>query len=237
MSDFRRWVEHFERNAAGHALADTAIPFGSGCALAAGPRAALTASVQRFQIGESGDGTQLLRKAARHGDPGYLQAAQLFVAEEQQHADLLGRLLDHLGAAPLTRHWSDTVFVALRRALGLRTELMVLTVAEVVALSYYAALAEAAPDAATRAVAARILADERSHVPFQCDRLTAAFAGARAPVRLLARALWWLTALATAVVVAADHRPALRLLGYPPSVFVRDVLGDFAAVVATVLAR
>lgn len=39
----------------------------------------------------------------------------------------------------MSRHWSDAIFVRLRRLLGLRTELMVLTVAEVVALSYYGA--------------------------------------------------------------------------------------------------
>ncbi|WP_309113633.1 hypothetical protein [Saccharothrix sp.] len=35
--------------------------------------------------------------------------------------------------------WSDAVFVRLRRALGPRLELMVLLIAEVVALGYYRA--------------------------------------------------------------------------------------------------
>jgi hypothetical protein len=43
-------------------------------------------SVRRFQLGESGDGEQLLRKAALAGDQDHLIAAKLFVAEEQQHA-------------------------------------------------------------------------------------------------------------------------------------------------------
>jgi hypothetical protein len=38
-----------------------------------------------------------LRKAAKAGDPEYLRAARLFVAEEQQHAALLLRLLGYLG--------------------------------------------------------------------------------------------------------------------------------------------
>jgi hypothetical protein len=46
----------------------------------------------------------------------------------------------------MSRHWSDVVFVRLRRLMGLRTELMVLTVAEVVALSYYGGLAQSGPD-------------------------------------------------------------------------------------------
>ena len=40
--------------------------------------------VRRFQLGESGDGRQLMRNAARSGDPEYLQAIGLFVGEEQQ---------------------------------------------------------------------------------------------------------------------------------------------------------
>ena len=76
----------------------------------------------------------------------YLRAAELFVAEEQQHAALLLRLLGYLDGQPMRTHWSDAVFVRLRRLMGLRTELMVLTVAEVVALSYYGGLAEAGPD-------------------------------------------------------------------------------------------
>ena len=54
------------------------------------------------------------------GDPSYARAVRGFVAEEQAHAALLGRLLERLGVAPLAGHWSDTAFVRLRRALGLR---------------------------------------------------------------------------------------------------------------------
>src|SRR6201999_3062615 len=104
---------------------------------------------------------------------------------------------------------SDSVFVRLRRLMGLRTELMVLTVAEVVALSYYGGLAKSGPDAVVRAVAARIVADEHPHVSFQQDRLRAGFAGSRLAVRLLAFGFWWLTAIGATVVVAFDHGPLL----------------------------
>src|SRR6478672_4429129 len=95
----------------------------------------------------------------------------------------------------MRRHWSDAVFVRLRRLMGLRTELMVLTVAEVVALSYYGGLAADGPDPVVRAVAARIVADEHPHVRFQRDRLRAGFAESRIALRLLALAFWWMTAI------------------------------------------
>ena len=235
VGEFGLWVEHFEQNEHVHAKTDAAIAFDGGCEIPDPVRRPLVESIRRFQLGESGDGEQLLRKAARAGDPEYLRAAEIFVAEEQQHAALLLRLLGYLGGQPMRKHWSDAVFVRLRRLMGLRTELMVLTVAEVVALSYYGGLADAGPDAVVRAVAARIVADEHPHVRFQQDRLRAGFAesgiaSAGAGLRVL--------------VADGDRRdrrgrvrprPAARR--DRPHAFIRDVLADFAKVVAAVLRR
>ena len=234
---FGLWVQHFEQNAHVHAMADAAIAFDDPCDIPDSVRRPLIESARRFQLGESGDGEQLLRKAARAGDREYLRAAELFVAEEQQHAALLLRLLGYLDGQPMRKHWSDAVFVRLRRLMGLRTELMVLTVAEVVALSYYGGLANAGPDGVVRAVAARIVADEHPHVQFQQDRLRAGFAESRVGARALAFAFWWLTAIGATVVVAFDHGPLLDAIGYRRTRFIRDVLADFAKVVAAVLRR
>jgi hypothetical protein len=213
ISQFGPWIDHFEQNATVHAHVDATIDFDGNCAVPEAVRRPLIASVRRFQLGESSDGLQLLRKAARAGDPEYLRAAELFVAEEQQHAALLLRLLGYLGGEPMRRHWSDAAFVRLRRLMGLRTELMVLTVAE------------------------RIVADEHPHVRFQQQRLQAGFARSGIALRSLAFGLWWLTAIGATVVVALDHGPLLRAIGYRRVRFVRDVLGDFANVVADVLHR
>jgi hypothetical protein len=234
---FGAWVEHFEENVMVHAQVDAAIDFEGVCHVPDPVRRPLIESIRRFQLGESGDGAQLLRKAQQAGDPEYHCAAKLFVAEEQQHAALLLHLLGYLDGEPMHRHWSDAVFVRLRRLMGLRTELMVLTVAEVVALSYYGGLAVDAPDPVVRAVAARIVDDEHPHVRFQRDRLRAGFADSGVPMRALAFTLWWLTAIGATVVVAMDHGPLLDAIGYRRSRFVRDVLGDFAKVVADVLRR
>ncbi|MYS73820.1 ferritin-like domain-containing protein, partial [Streptomyces sp. SID5926] len=87
---------------------------------------AVWAGIQRFQVGEDGDGANLVAKAEEAGDADYARAVRLFVAEEQNHARLLARLLAAGGRPTLSGHWSDTVFVRLRRLLGLRTELLVL---------------------------------------------------------------------------------------------------------------
>ena len=237
VGEFGLWVDHFEQNDHVHARTDAAIEFEGRCEIPDAVRRPLIESIRRFQLGESGDGEQLLGKAQRAGDPEYFRAAQLFVAEEQQHAALLLRLLGYLDGRPMGRHWSDAAFVRLRRMMGLRTELMVLTVAEVVALSYYGGLAAAAPDAVVRAVAARIVADEHPHVHFQQDRLRAGFARSGIASRALAFGFWWLTAVGATVVVAIDHGPLLDAIGYRRTRFIRDVLADFAKVVAAVLRR
>ncbi|WP_410632580.1 ferritin-like domain-containing protein [Amycolatopsis sp. cmx-4-83] len=183
-------------------------------------------SIQRFQVGEAGDGANLIAKA---GSGDYLAAVKLFVAEEQNHARMLAELLAAAGVPTIGAHWSDTVFVRLRRALGLRLELMVLLIAEVVALRYYRALRDGGGDPLLTEVAARILADEERHVPFHCHRLRGEFPKA---VRALVFGAWRVLLLGVTITVAADHGRALRQLGVGRREFTVDVLAAFDAALA-----
>ncbi|MFJ7268630.1 ferritin-like domain-containing protein [Streptomyces sp. NPDC099050] len=192
----------------------------------------LIRSLQRFQVGEDGDGSALIGKADRAGDPVYARAVRLFVAEEQNHARMLALLLEAGGAGTLAGHWSDTVFVWLRRLLGLRVELLVLMVAEVVALRYYRAVRDGAADPLASEVAGRILTDEERHVPFHCLRLHEALTPLPAPARRAALLGWRAALAAAATVVAVDHGPALRTLGVRRRVFVADTVRSSAPMAA-----
>ena len=210
---FAGWVEEFEAEA--ERRRQTGDPdWARGATVAP----AVVRSIQRFQVGEAGDGANLIAKS---GDGDYAAAVRLFVAEEQNHARLLALLLSAAGAPTIRGHWSDTVFVRLRRALGLRLELMVLMIAEVIALRYYRALRDGTTDPLVTEVAARILADEERHVPFHCDRLREAFPPALRPI---VRGVWRLMFTGVAVVVALDHGAALRCMGVSRRSFVRDAL-------------
>ncbi len=198
------------------------------------PRA-VRSSLQRFQVGESGDGANLIGKADRAGDPDYAAAVRLFVAEEQNHARLLARLLAADGAPLLDGHWSDAIFVRVRRLFGLRLELMVLTIAELVAVPYYRAVRDGAGQALPSEVAARILADEQRHIPFHCLRLRQSVGTLPRPLRRPAMAGWRALLCAAAVFVAVDHGAALRRLGVRRGRFVAQVTGLAGAVVADVL--
>jgi len=197
---------------------------------------AIWSSVQRFQVGEDGDGANLVGKADQAGDADYTRAVRLFVAEEQNHARLLARLLTAGGRPTLTGHWTDTVFVRLRRLMGLRLELLVLMIAEVVALRYYRALRDGTDDPLTSSVASRILADEQRHVPFHCDRLHTSLAELPRITRRPVLLLWQLLLFAVTLVVAADHGPALRQLHVGRLRFVADVMTTGGGVVSEVLA-
>ena len=216
--DFSAWVRHFERNV--QRVGDEQVDRGVRCSLDLRTRAAFVRSFQRFELGESGDGDHLLAKAARAGDARYTRALALLVAEEQRHARLFGRGLEHLGGRSLAGHWSDAAFTALRRASGLRTELGLFLVAESVAMEYFTALAASAPDPVLQAIGRRLEHDERDHLRFQVDRLGQAYAGRSRWVRGAVRAALLAVGTGAAVVLAADHRAALRAcsrrpLGYP----------------------
>jgi len=198
---------------------------------------ALVRSIQRFQAGEDGDGASLLAKSAKAGDPDYLAAVALFVAEEQNHARLLRNVLACAGEDTISGHWTDTIFVFVRRALGLRLELMTLMLAEVVALRYYRALRDGTRNRLLTDVAGRILADEQRHVPFHVDRLRAGFARTPPLGRRLGAAFWWILMTGATLVVAIDHGVALRRLGVTRCRFMADVLSLFRPIAGDVFAH
>lgn len=190
-------------------------------------RAAFGPSIATFQLGESGTGEHLLAAARRsQADADYIEALRLFVVEEQEHARLLALILAELRFPLRTRHWSDRVFVLLRRLHSLRTEVLVLLVAEVIALSYYAALREAIRDPALRDAFERIHADEVFHVDFHGATLPAYLSTLPVSLRWIARILWNVSVTGASIVVVLDHGRLLRGLRVSRRSFVRRVAHD-----------
>ena len=176
---------------------------------------ALAGSLAIFQLGESGGGTRLRRYAEALSvvDPtfaGYSRAVELFIREENAHAELLKEMVRRLGGTLLEKQWSNSVFRFVRSALGLEFNVQILLSAELIARGYYGLLARQAPDPVIRESCLRITRDEVGHIAFHVDffrdRLavwpTWRAALWRAQVRLLFEAaglvVWW------------DHGAALR---------------------------
>jgi len=216
--DARRWLAYFAANAAHRPR----IPWDAPLSVDARLRDPLVRSLQRFQVGEQGDGRHLRAAAAMTNDPAYSEAIESFVREEQGHSRLLARALARLESPLLARHWSDTCFVLLRRLAGLRLELLVLLVAEIVAQRYYPALRDGVEDAALRAAFARIADDEEGHVAFHCAYLRSTLAPLPPAAHVAIRVGWRLLFRGACLAVMLDHRGVLRGVGVSPAAFWRD---------------
>ena len=203
------WLNYFKENASQR----QSIPWERGIIVEPHLRSPLIRSLQRFQVGEQGDGLHLRKAAARTHHPDYSAAIDLFIKEEQEHSRLLVRLIEGMGGSLLKHHWSNTCFIFLRRLLGLRMELLVLLVAEVIAQVYYKALHNGTADAVLRGVFAQILYDEHGHVAFHCAYLRQDFARLSPITRLLISKSWSLLAKLVCLIVICDHRAVFRAIG------------------------
>ena len=227
----KRWLNYFENNRRHR----REIPWERSIALADHLRGPLIRSLQRFQVGESGEGHHLRRQAARTGDAAYQTAIDLFIKEEQEHARLMACILRKLNAPLLARHWSDGCFVLLRRLFGLHHELLVLLIPEMIAKRYFRALQDGFPDPILRGVFSQILHDEEGHLAFHIDFLQSAFASLSLPARALLRGLWRLIFRVATLVVILDHRAILRGVGVSAAAFWWDCGLLFDEVAAAIL--
>jgi len=220
-----QWLTSFQENARQRLT----ISWERGIDVEPDLRRPLLRSLQRFQVGEQGDGLHLRKAAARTACAEYRATIDLFIQEEQEHSRLLARLIEGMGGSLLTHHWSDTCFVFLRRVLGLRMELLVLLVAEVIAQVYYTALHDGTADVVLRQTFAQILHDEQGHVAFHCAYLRHAFASFLPPVRWLIFWGWSLLFTLVCLLVISDHRTVFRAIGLPPQTCWRHCQQAFRA--------
>ena len=215
-----RWRSDFEVHRGQHASVSTAGMW----TLAPAVRSGLQSSIPTFQLGETGSGTHLLRMARRVGSDDYVEAMRLFVLEEQEHARLLAMVCEAIDAPLLESHWTDRVFQWARRILGLRAEVLMLLVAELIAVRYYSTLARGVGDQVLGRIFARIHDDEVRHLDFHAATLPRFLDDWPRPMWWLARVIWTTAVLGTGVVVAWDHRRVLRACDSGPLGFFAGVL-------------
>lgn len=212
------WIDHFRQNARRRITID----WSAGIDVPAEIRPALVRSIQRFQVGESGEGRHLRAHAAATGDAVYAEAIRLFLSEEHVHASYLRRILDLLGEPTIAAHWTDALFIAGRRLLGLRLEITTLLAAEMVAMYYYRMIRDGVADPTIRRVCAQVLRDEAAHVAFHADTLARDIARRSAPMRTMMRLALRSIHTCAVFVVALDHRDLINALGVRPGAFLRE---------------
>jgi hypothetical protein len=211
----KNWLNYFENNRKNRRK----IPWERDITVEPSLRSAFIRSLQRFQVGESGEGHHLRRQAAKSGDADYQAAIDLFIKEEQEHARLMAGVLKKLDAPLLAHHWSGACFILLRRMFGLHHELLVLLMPEMIAKRYFRALCDGFADPTLQAVCGQILHDEEGHLAFHVDFLQRAFASRSLLARMVLRACWRLLFRAACIVVILDHRAVLRDAGVSAATF------------------
>ncbi len=211
----KQWLNYFEHNR----LHRDEITWEGAIQIPPHLIAPLLGSLQKFQVGESGQGRHLRKQAATTQASTYQAAIDLFIKEEQEHARVMARILQKLNAPLLTGHWSDGCFILLRRLFGLHHELLVLLIPEIIAKRYFRALKDGFTDPILQTVFSQILRDEEGHLAFHVDFLQRALAPLSLPGRAILRGLWRLAFRAACLVVILDHRAILRGTGVSLSAF------------------
>jgi hypothetical protein len=223
------WLAYFRQNR----LDRRGIAWHEGVPLHPRLREPLARSLARFQLGESSNGARLLAAALqlsrKTGDEAYGEAIAMFIAEEQEHSHLLANVLQQMNVPLLRRHWTDSLFRQCRHLLGFYEEISVLLMAEIIALKYYGVIRNGCGAPVLEIVCEQILADEKFHVRFHCERLHEEIVRQRWPVHLAC----WLALSAmfagASAVVAWDHRRAFTALGGSAIEFLRDSWANFLA--------
>lgn len=228
LHDLPVWLAHFR----GQAAHPRQVPATLDDTLSGRERRLIEGPIATFQLGESSDGAQLRQAVqgycAQPQSPDLVEIFDLFIAEEQRHARLLGEFMQDHAIAPRERAVTDQAFRRLRRLGGLEARLRLLLTAEIIGIVFYRAL-EVVTDCRRLQILCRTLvADELVHVAFESQLLLAMKNGRGALTRLLLGA--WEQALLTAavLVVWATHRRVLKCAGYGPLLFLRDCRSQYA---------
>jgi hypothetical protein len=217
--DVSRWLTHFRRHRERRPEPDWQAPL----TLSNEVVKPLVRSLEQFQLGDGGGPAYLI---AHDRERLLAQSAELrtlvdlWFAEEREHSRLLGALVERYGGQPIDGHWSFTAFCWTRRWFGVRFELTVLLLTEIVSTAYYRLLYRHGGDPALRATCRLILRDETGHVAFHRDRLARAADLRPGP--------WWearfrLLGLGAATMLWINHAPGLRAVGGSRAEFYRTV--------------
>ncbi len=229
--DVARWKAHFEANRENRCEPDWAAPV----TIPGEAVAPLVHSLEQFQLGDGGGPAYLI---ARDRDrflsqgEGTRALVDAWFAEEREHARLLGMAVARFGGQCIRSHWSFTAFCLTRKWFGVRLELTVLLLTEIVSTAYYRLLLRHGNDPALRSLCRLIIRDETGHVSFHRDRLarqaqrgTAAFGGLWAgrfrSLGLMAATMLWV-----------NHAPGLRALGATGREFYREVRKELSLFLA-----
>lgn len=189
---------------------------------------ALRMTLPVLQLGASGAGFHLMNSARNVASDDLRAALKLFVIEQQEHARLLALVCSELDITMLDDHWTDRAFRSVRRMRGLRLEMLLVVLAELITTQLYAALAVGVGDPVLSRLFARMHADGLRHLEFHAAVLPHHLHRLHPVRRAMTRTPWRVAARVATIAVAIEHRQTLRAVGTGPVQFVRDTFAILA---------
>jgi rubrerythrin len=170
MKASQAWIEHFESN-----MKIERIDWRLKPSLTIIETKNILSSLQAWQLGETSDGSHLLRASKKYADAigngHYVKAVELFIKEEQKHGNNLGKYLDRIGEKRLKKNWADTMFRKVRYYnSGMELWTLAVITVESTAQVFYQSLKDATSCKLLKQICTDILIDEAFHIDFQSER-------------------------------------------------------------------
>jgi hypothetical protein len=223
MNTSKQWIEHFNINAT-----QQRIDWSQPPSITAGEVAVILRSLQAWQLGETSDGSNLLRASTRYArlinDPEYVLAMRLFIKEEQKHGNNLGRYLDCIGQERIKSDWGDTLFRRIRHFnTSMESWTLAVVVVESTAQIFYQSLKDAVSCPLLKQICTDILIDEAYHITFQTDRLAILFEGKTAAGKFLGHGFYRLFFFMTSVTVWMAHKKLFKAGGNTFSAYMKKM--------------
>ncbi|MDH7462732.1 ferritin-like domain-containing protein [Chitinophagaceae bacterium 26-R-25] len=168
----KEWIAHFRQNATQYRVDWSLEPN-----ITEKQIRSIIYSLQAWQLGETSDGSNLLRASTKYAhsinDPDYIEAVKLFIREEQKHGNNLGLYIDAIGENRIRHDWGDSLFRKIRY-FNTSMELWTLTVivVESTAQIFYQSLKDASNCTLLKQICTDILIDEAYHITFQMERMS-----------------------------------------------------------------
>jgi hypothetical protein len=216
------WLAHFRLNRTNRPEPDWSAPL----VLPAEVVRPLVQSLEQFQLGDGGGPAYLIardRETFLSEGEGTRELVDLWFAEEREHARLLAAAVARFGGHCIRSHWSFTAFCFTRKWFGVRFELTVLLLTEIVSIVYYRLLHRHGQDAALRALSRLIIRDETGHVAFHRDRLARAARAGQGGYGRVWEMCFRVLGLGAATMLWVNHAPGLCALGASGREYYREV--------------
>jgi hypothetical protein len=217
-----KWIEYFARNQQNRREPDWTAPIN----IPPSVLAPVLRSIEQFRLGDGGGPASLIAHNAesfRGRTEEVRRIVDLWFKEEAEHARLLGCAVKRFGGRFIYSHWSFTAFCLCRRVLGVRFELQVLTLTELISTAYYKMLRKYSPDGPLAAMCELILRDEAGHVAFQRDRIAASGCPRPGLRGWLWRIQFLLCGYAAGTMLWVNHAPGLKAIGGTRAEFYSEV--------------